>query len=400
MRYDAFARALHRELPRWLADGLVTREQADAIGARYPDGVVGESRRRAVVGSLAVIGAVVAALGVILFFAANWDAIPRGARIALLVGALLGAYAGGYTLRYRHGGRPAVGHALLLVGGILFGATIFLVGQMYHVQAHDPLAFLLWTAGVAPLAVVLRSRPLTTLALLTFGAWIVYELAVRDDGGAAGYVLVALALYGAALYASGTAAIGRLAADFTLPARQLGYLVLGAAAFVFTFRPVADEVARADRPSGGILLAAGALALVAVIGAALLAARRPRATALYEAAVVVLAVALVGFAVLVPETPANEFADGRATVYPLLFNVLVAALALGAIVVGYLDDELWLVNAGIVLVGVEVFARYVDLFWDFLPRSLAFIGAGAVLLLLAYVLERSRLHLAAGRSAA
>jgi len=397
VRYDGFAGALRRELPRWVADGLVTPEQAEAIGARYPESA-DDGRRAAIVRALAVIGAIVAGLGVILFFAANWDAIPRALRVATLVAAIVAAYAGGWTLRHGRATRPAVGQALLLLGGILFGAAIFLVGQMYHVQAHDPFAFLLWTAGVAPTALVLRSRPLATLAILTFGAWIAAELLVRDDGARAGYVIVALAFYGAALYTLGTAVLDRADRAFTLPARQLGFLVAAAAVFVFTFRPVAGEFARADRPGGALLLAGIAMAAAALVGAAAVALRRPRRTAPFEGGALAALVVLVGLAALVPETRADEWGDSRAIVYPLLFNLLVLALALGAIVVGYLEEELWLVNAGLLLMGVEVLARYVDLFWEFLPRSLAFIGAGAVLLLLAFALERTRARLAPRRA--
>ena len=392
VRYDVFAGALRRELPKWVADGLVSGEQADAIAARYPDSA-DDARRGSIVQALAVIGAIVAGLGVVLFFAANWDAIPRPLRVALLVAALLGAYGGGWTLRHGRATRPNVGGALLLLGGILFGASIFLVGQMYHVQAHDPFAFLLWTAGVAPTAVVLRSRPLATLAILTFGAWIGFELFVRDDGAAAGYIVVAMAFYGAALYAGGTAALERVDRAFTLPARQLGWAIAAVGVFVFTFRPVIGEFARVDRPGGLVLTVGVALAVAAVAAAAGLALRSARGTARSEAAAVIAAVALVGALVLVPETRADEWGDSRAIVYPLLFNLLVLAVALGAVVVGYLEEELWLVNGGLVLMGVEVFARYVDLFWDFLPRSLAFIGAGLVLLALAFALERSRARL-------
>ncbi len=391
MRYLPFARALDRELTAWVEDGVVSAEQASAIRSRYAESDR-ESRRGAIVQALAVIGALAAGLGVILFFAANWDAIPRPARVVLLLAALLGAYGGGYVLRFVRRTRPAVGAALLFLGGILFGATIFLVGQMYHVQAHDPLAFLVWTAGVAPTAVALRSRALATLSVLTFGGWLVYELADRA-GDTAGYVVVALALYGVALYAGGTGALGRLDAFAAVPMRQIGYLVCCAGVFVFTFRDFLGELV--DREPLGTTLMLGLVAATAASAAAiaLLAARRPRRTALFEAAALAAVPLLVNLAILVPETAATEFGESRAVVYPILFNLLLLVLALGAVVVGYANDEVWLVNAGVVVVAVEIFARYVDLFWGLLPRSLVFIGGGLLLLLLAFGLERQRSRL-------
>ena len=61
--------------------------------------------------------------------------------------------------------------------------------------------------------------------------------------------------------------------------------------------------------------------------------------------------------------------------------------------VGYLEDEPAVVAVGIVAVGVDVLARYFDFFWDFLPRSIGFVGAGLLLLGLAWLLERQRSRL-------
>jgi uncharacterized membrane protein len=99
---------------------------------------------------------------------------------------------------------------------------------------------------------------------------------------------------------------------------------------------------------------------------------------------------LVVLAVLAPVGSPD---GGSAALYPILFNLLFAALALGAIVVGSVEDEPALVAVGLVAVGVDVLARYFDFFWDFLPRSLGFVGAGLLLLGLAWLLERQRSRL-------
>ena len=61
--------------------------------------------------------------------------------------------------------------------------------------------------------------------------------------------------------------------------------------------------------------------------------------------------------------------------------------------VGYVEDEPALVAVGIVALGVDVLARYFDVFSDFLPRSIGFVGAGLLLLGLAWLLERQRSRL-------
>jgi uncharacterized membrane protein len=83
-------------------------------------------------------------------------------------------------------------------------------------------------------------------------------------------------------------------------------------------------------------------------------------------------------------------AGGDGALWAIVFNLLFAGGALGLVYVGYLTDEPWLVNLGVVLVAVDLVARYFDVFWDALPRSLGMIGAGVLILAIAYLLERQR----------
>jgi uncharacterized membrane protein len=382
MRYDDFASQLQKELPAWVSTGLVSVEQSEALSLRYGAGSGAEWRRSKAVQAIAVLGAVAAGLGVILFFASNWDAIERPVRVVLLLAALLGSYAAGWKLLER---RPLVGHALILLGAIAFGAGIFLVGQMYHVQAHDPLAFAFWTAGVAPLAWVLRSRLLATLAVLTLGGWIVYEgVAIAIDSPHDSTWLgipLALMLYGAALYGAGTA-VREALTWASGPMRGIGYASTAVSVFALTFGALEDVHGEELGASMSVLIAAMAVAALGGAAALLLTRRRAAGWELL-AIVAVTALAL-----------ATTFAPASPVAMAILFNLLLAGLALGAVVVGYREDELWLATSGLVVVTIQIFARFVDFSWGFLPRSTGFLAAGLLLIGLAFVLERSRSRLA------
>src|SRR5829696_9570224 len=80
----SFEQRIAAEAESWADEGLVSREQADAIRARYLD-TERVRRRDRFVETLAFLGAIGVGLGVILFFAANWDGIPRFTRLAVLV---------------------------------------------------------------------------------------------------------------------------------------------------------------------------------------------------------------------------------------------------------------------------------------------------------------------------
>ena len=384
MRYDDFATQLQRELPAWVSAGIVSVEQSEALSLRYGAGSGAERRRSRAVQAIAVIGAVAAGLGVILFFAANWDAISRPTRVVLLLATLLGSYAAGFVVLER---RPLVGHALVLLGAIVFGAGIFLVGQMFHVQAHDPFAFAVWSAGVAPLAWILRSRPLAVLTLLTLGGWIVYESIDALDHSAydttALGIPLAVMLYGVALYGGGTA-LGSSLRWASGPMRGIGYALASAGTFVLTFGALHEEVAGEELGSQMTRLLV-VLAVLALAGAASLFLSRGRSSAGWELVTLLFAATFGLVTTLMPPSPVTA---------TILFNLLLVAFALGAVVVGYREDELWLATSGLVVVTIDVFARFVDFSWGFLPRSTAFIGAGLLLIGLAFALERGRSHLA------
>jgi uncharacterized membrane protein len=389
----SFKDLLGREAEKWVAEGLITGEQAAALRARYEgsDAATAESRSRAT-SVLAVIGAIAVGFGVIGFIAANWEGISHGLRLALLTIAISGAYAGAYHFRERTRSHPRIGEALYLLGVLLFGAALFLVGQMYNVEAHDPLALLIWAAAAVSLAIVVRSPPLTWAALLIFSGWIGFEAgtSIDDSDGSFSALPVIAVLYGGALYGFGTAGVTRIRepwleeTGFAPAARRLGLVLMVSGLFVFTFVGATNELGGSARELAGALQAGlVVLAALALAGAAALATSG-RPSARYEAGALVVAVVTL----LV-----SAYAGGNGDLYALVFNLLLAAVALGIIYVGYLSEEPWLVNFGVVVVAADLIARYFDVFWSALPRSVGMIGAGVLILGIAFVLERQRKQL-------
>jgi uncharacterized membrane protein len=385
MAERSFADRLARETETWVAEGVVTAEQAAAIRARYGEA---EDARSRTANALAIVGAVAVGVGVIAFFAANWDGIPKVLRLALLVVAVVGCYWAAFELRDRSDRLPRVGAALYMLGVLLFGASLFLVGQMYNVEAHDPLALLIWAAGAAAVAAVVQTPPLTVVAFVIFTAWIAWEAGTTVDSDEEVGALLALAVpYGAALYGLGTVVRERVAAQwvdetgFAEVARRLGFLLGAFGLFALTFVHAAEVLPGAARDVGTALQAlAIALGLAAFAAAAGVATtRRPSAAA--EAG---------GIALVTAAALALAFTGGDGGVWAVVFNVLVVGLAVGAIAAGYVNDEAWLVNVGVLVVAVELVLRYFDLFWDAVGRSLGILGAGLVILAVAYGLERQR----------
>jgi uncharacterized membrane protein len=378
---------------------LVLGLVGSAMAAPTIGRLTGEARRARLAHMLGILGALVAGFGVILFFAANWSDIPRPLRVLLLLSALVALFAAGFVLKEVRGTHPNIGHAFIFLGTVLFGASVFLVGQMYHVNAHDPLGFLFWALGALAMAAVVRSGPIAALGILSLFAWMVHEIVDSFFYDGLAVVPAFLALYGIGLYAFGTGAAGWLEPlRFARPMRMLGFAFLVAGLLPLTFRD-AHEIADTERAVdvNRIAVMLACLAAAAVVGSLAFAILRwrDRTTAIGEAAVLFGCGVLVLVATLEPEVGQQSRSSVQLedpTLYPILFNVALGVVAFGAIVVGILVDEVWLANAGAITVGIDVLARFFAPEWSMLERGVVMMLVGVGVLMVAAVFERRRVQ--------
>jgi uncharacterized membrane protein len=160
-----------------------------------------------------------------------------------------------------------------------------------------------------------------------------------------------------------------------------GLLVLLGLVYVFTF----DEPWSSMIDSGVESYAAPAVVYVSIaLALALVGAQwllRPRD--LEGRIEVVAEAALLGLAAVVATWPGW-------TGYAVVFNVVYFAIAAGVVTHGYLRGDERYINAGLLAVAVGLLTRYVDVFWSMLAGSAFFIIGGALLLAVAFALERMR----------
>lgn len=162
--YSSRARA---DIGRWLQAGLIDAKTADALKCD----IDANERKSLSFGTiLAMMAALLFGAAILLFVAANWDAIPRLVRVAALFAVILAGYVGGAVLKMRD--HAAIGEALWIVAAAAFGGSIALIGQMYHLTGDEASAIVTWGIGTALAAVVLRSNPLTVAAVGISIAWL------------------------------------------------------------------------------------------------------------------------------------------------------------------------------------------------------------------------------------
>lgn len=436
MMLDAlYRRRLERDLETWREKGWVTLEGATAIlGTLSHDG---RARTATVIGFL---GAVLIALAAVAFVAANWEAFPRPMRLAVLVCGMAACYAVAALLARMH--HTHFADAAVFAGAALFGASIVLVAQSYHLSGDYPDALLLWAAGAFLAAVLGASRASLLLALVVIGLWSWYE--VTDFGwivhwpflgalaavaglasvwrwraglhlcvlaliGWIGMSVVALAMHhdwtvaaavvllfsagvlflGAGhLLAARGAPVGGAVAGYGLTA-MLGLMIL-MQIVMFSFQEPVD---------GGDLAALAAAFAVAVLGAALLllAARAGGAVTLADAAaVLVVAAGAVGIVYL---SGTGRFLDLELVVQ-LALGVLTLAAALWAIGFGNRVASRTAANLGLTAFAIEILYLYFVTFGTLLDTALFFLVGGVLLIGLAAALVRLQRRLSPARQEA
>jgi len=105
---------------------------------------------------LVTIGAVLIGAGIFSFIASNWSLMDKSFKVFVIIFFMLASYGLGWYLKeYKKLAKS--GMALFFLGSIIYGAGIFLIGQMFNIDANWPDAFILWMLGTIALAYSLES---------------------------------------------------------------------------------------------------------------------------------------------------------------------------------------------------------------------------------------------------
>jgi len=416
---------LRQEVAKWRVDGLVDEALAQRILARYPVPTERNWGRIA----FSTIGAALVGLGVVLFFAYNWQALPKFAKLALVFGALAAAHGAAMAAARRPAAGPALIEGLHVTGTMLFGAGIWLVAQIYHVDEHYPTAFLVWSLGAlalawampsivqallalflvsfwagvelfdfrtpvhaAPLLVVLGVLPLAwwrrSPALLFCALAVLYVVTAFAAGGLEAKVVVPLLfLMGAAAVVAGAAAPGTSFPDAARPLYALGLLVVIGCSYLLAFRDLSGLLSKVNLSKPGVLVYLGAAA-AALVGAVVPLVRGQLAQLdryrRWQLVPLAAGLIIVVAGLLLP------IARGGNWPVALSFNVIVLAFAALLILEGSEHLRPKLVGSGCLLFAMIAIGRYADLFTSLLVRAAVFVALGAALFTIGSFYARSR----------
>jgi len=152
------------ELEHYESNGLITGEQKNDILENY-EIKGGLNFIRVVV----TIGALLVGLGILSFIASNWNGISHLVKLLIIFGVFSAVNIAGHMLSENY---LKTGRSLIYLGTLVYGAGIFLIGQMYNFGGEFPTAFLLWSLGVLPMAFHLKDKYLMLFANILFGVYL------------------------------------------------------------------------------------------------------------------------------------------------------------------------------------------------------------------------------------
>ncbi len=415
---------LLRETKKWVASGIITDDQAQQIASLYP----AENKNR-LIPILLLLGAILLGTGVILFFAANWQLIPKWGKISLVVVPLILFHLAALVTQANY---PFLSRTLTLLGCIMFGAGIWLIAQIYHISAHYPNGMLFWLLGVLPAAFLLReelplglgalllalwvlagqssSLPIIFVAMLLFGGvfYLTYSmrssfaLAVTLISGAifAGteiYLILAdnyrfdeagslipfvLLLLGSAYVYMSKHPVNEYAGDFPLIYKFLGVALTGTALFSMSLEFFARDFVMLRHSGAGYILFWILYVAAALLGAYTISRRSTDIKEVIKENHPWLAVdALIFIILLIPF---------KAAALMIGLNLFMFIWALLIIISAYQKQSTLFFVMGMFAFNIYVLLEYFNFFWQSLPKSLFFIAGGAVLVLSGALMERQR----------
>ena len=382
----------HADIEKIHDAGLISDEQRQKIIEHFDLKEDGGNKFLAIV---SIVGAVLITAGIVLLISAHWNEIPRGVKIATGILLMLGAHAGGWWLREIHGKYAKTGEALHLIGSGLFLGNIALLGQIYNIVSRPPNAFLLWWIGIAALPWLLRSKAQHVLLLLAFGLWFGVEINQRDSVICcdSDYQVMLYALLGLGYLGAGWVLRRGAFAEFAGVTEKLGLL-----GFLVSFYPLtwkeffgywnSPETSPWLFPALGLAalapLAAGIKNLRALTG-------QWRGTWFAALFGMMIFMATVWFGCWQLGHPggSHQFFWGEAWSY-LVGTLALFVFCLLQIQVGLQERSPFLVNLGVVLIALDIFAAYLDLFGSMARTGLMFLISGIFLIVFGVYLEKKR----------
>jgi uncharacterized membrane protein len=374
-------------IQKWKSEKLISAEQAEKMEA---DLVEMKQRKSSSLWIIAIstIGAILLGVAAITFISANWEVLSRFEKITLAFAATFGSFGIGFYLAEIQRNFPKLGNALILLSTILFGATLALISQVYHLDGNPAGLFALWAIGILPVAYLLNSNNVMRLSALVVFISFVLFLGSSDIIGFEAFEafvhLGLLAWFGVFLFAVGSLHyLSVKFQDFGKILRMWGIRIAIFFLFFLTFGEIVEEVAEEIEFISIEKLLLSVVVAAAAMGFYYLKSPRPEKEKILEASLWGSNALLILIFLLFSE-------EGFSV---LFFNLLFIANLVIFLKESYRRENQQLLNFALFATGVFIFGKYIQFFADLLEGATFFFVGGLVLIALGFFLEKQRREL-------
>ena len=383
---------MKKYISKWLDEGLINAGQAKQMLSDV-EKTSSQSNSNKIIYVFSTIGAAFVGVGLILFTAANWQAIPSIVKILMFMGLTFASAFSGYYLEYVNKIYPKTGSSLIFLSAILFGALIFLLAQIYHTGSNEGLHWLvlIWMVSILPYIYIFYSRSVSYLVCALLITWFSVFIFTNNDIGHIMKFLPALYyLSGIFLFSFGKA--NEFIKDFSKTSdifEKSGFFVIMLSLFILTFSfsyfTFDKEFIFFDFMAKFKFLPVMLTPLIIISSVFMFLAsfffNPAKKNNLSEN---ILITAVLSFCILIL---------GHSFMPKLVTNLFFAAITLIVIFTGYTKKEMFYTALGIFWLIIFMIVKYFDIFWDLLPRSVFFIAGGIILVSSALFFERKRKNL-------
>ena len=428
-----YLRWLYDELPDLVTRSVITADVANKIRGHYGE-IEGGTGRRMALTVCSIIGALLIGAGIILLLAHNWENLSRPIRTVLALAPLAVCQTLAFWVLWKEKESAAWREGIGVAITLCVAAAIALVGQTYHVPGDMGHFLLVWMLLILPVIYLLGSVVPSLIYFAGVTSWAGYQ---QSENGYAilFWPLVALTLpylwmearrnryshrsvilgWGLSLclcvgtgiamekalpglwtvvysslfpvlYLTGWYWFGDAPSASQRPFRTVGALGTTILAFLFTFEFAWSDigwhhyhaVSRYHRYAAWVDYGLAALLPVLAIGLLVMAFRRRDRSHLLFGLLPVVGV--VGYAMA-------AWADTELPAM-LLCDLYVFILGLSTVIAGIRQPRIGTVNAGMLILGALIVARFFDADLSFMMRGVAFIVLGVGFLVTNLVLMK------------
>ncbi len=183
---------LTKAVDDWQAKGFL-----DAVtAARLHADIISNIKPRSFSSIVMLLGVICLAFGIMTFVGANWEEMTSHMRVMLLFVSLWASW--GISVWFKSVGKDWAAQVFVLLACAIFGASIMLIGQIYHIQGEPKEAVWLWAVGTGLAALVTRSIPALVLYVILITTWTVIDFQFFGRPKMIDYSYIAYWLLGAA----------------------------------------------------------------------------------------------------------------------------------------------------------------------------------------------------------